>query len=505
MKFFDWLWKQEMFNRLPRPIRQSISKPYNWLLQYDHLDYVRSRDPKEAFGSISLPENEKVSLPAIWVCEMYPPSYAESLKDAIKRNGWLSSSRQTFPGQEVEAYLDQARTEAGLGWRVIARIRSRKAPNSPSFGTIRKRLPREFDSINVDFFSLGSALSAVVATFTLSNDATGSLEKVILGPHEPRVIRDHGFTRVEDRYTRGINEVHDARRNLHRVAREWMSSTIPGVFATEADNHMPAADLIVRFGSSQTPDYRDKNRGYLSALGMDEIVESSCDDLPGIFIMEYRPNHTTSNDRDTWSLSGEFNAILKDDDFGFNGGARTLSGIIYRVDETFKPLLTRMAISSLLQLKMRRSATSRDIASSTYGHHPVRSSKRLRESLLRHSLDLLEVASDIRELAADEGRYAWSVPAFRNQFSRWLRANDERTGTTSRPYNALLVDELREYQLRTADLLVARDAEARNILGTVVTLNSSIDNVRSQRLTLIFTFFTGLIAIIALLATRTTG
>jgi hypothetical protein len=504
MRFYNWLSKQETFKRLPQPIRHSTNRLYNWLLQYDHLDYLRSQDPNEGLGTISLPEGEKVSLPAIWVCEMYPPSYAEALKEAIKRNGWHNSSHRAFP-EEVKDYLDHARTEAGLGWRAIVRIRSKRALNSPSFGTVRKKLPKEFESIGIDFFSLGSALSAVIATFTLSEDAASSLERIILGPHEPRVVRDHGFTRVEDRYARGMDEVHEVRRNLHQTAREWMSFTIPGVFASEADKQMPAADLVIRYGSSETQEYRDKNRGYLAALGLDEIVESSCDELPGIFIMNYRPIRTANNVRDTWSLNGEFASILDDDDFASIGGERTISGIIHRVDETFKPLLTRLAISSLLQLKMRLLAISRDIASSTYGHHPVRSSKLLRKSLLRNSLDLLEVAGSVRVLATDENMYAWSVPSFRSKYSRWLRSIDERTETTSPPYDARMIDELREFQLRTADLLVARDGEARDILGTVVTLNSSIDNIRSQRLTLIFTFITALIAILALLATRSTG
>lgn len=501
-RLLGWVIERRAFKKLPHLLRKFVYQLSNWPLAFHEFNRLMADDSNDPVHNLLLPEGEHISLPIIWVCEMYPPSYAAELARNLKKRGWNGGFAALAPGDEVTAYLDKIRGESHLGWHSLETIRSRESQFFGHAGAKRENLAKEFDHINLVLVPLGSALTAIVASFNLSDAGLSVLETAIVKPHEPRVDRKKGRIQLVDRRTAGIEVVQNSRNDLHSLARKWMKENLPGVFAMEGAGNLPIADLIIRYGSKDSEEYRRKNRNYLESLGLMEITEGSSEALLGVYLAEYQPIGSLVEGGNAWSVYGEFDSMLQDEELKYSGG-RTLNSISFQVDDEIRFLITRLSITSLLRLKTRLSAKSRDVARTTYGRRPVHSSKLLRKSLLRNSLDLFTIATEIKNLTRDAHTYSHGIVEYRMRFSRWIREQDSRSGFVAQPYDQALLDQLRSAQRLMSNSLISNDAEVRSILATVASLNSSIGGIRSQRWSLGVSFVASVIALIALFVTRT--
>lgn len=462
---------------MPKPLKFALNSFHSLLMRKHSLNYARSRPLTDPLYNIVIPQEEKIQLPMIWVVEMFPPSYAASMARNIRKAGW----REAWPRTrgDVQDRVRRARVTGTVNSTTLAKLLAAGEPGSRLMGYAPTRLPAQYRSIEVTMIELQNSLTAIVATFELSESESLALDRILRVVPQPKVERlRRGGHSIQDRIGVSASLVANERARIRSDARAWLSHRLPGVFAVEAAGRLPVLDLIVtEVAEPFVTNMRDVGN-YLPALGLGhEFYRTVSPELPGLRFSEYRQDRwAPSDEHDLFNLSGRFSGILSDVEPDFNGGPRTMRAIKAHVSEGVGRYLSRLAISSLLSLKERQSASARDAAHALHGRRSVRSVKSLRESFLRGSLDTLSVASGIKSLTSDARTYRWSVPEFETQLdSRHLKLGK----TPLPPENQL--GYIAKAQQEQAEKLIQDDIDTRQILGVVASLTASVESMRTQR------------------------
>jgi hypothetical protein len=107
-----------------------------------------------------LPESEEIHLGGLVLAEVFPPSSASALRDAV----------EDFPIAREEkakliAWLSKGRSSSGVSGR-------------KNLATVRHGCPRNVDVVNIDLYFLQPSFTVLIATFAIADDA-GDLSKVL--------------------------------------------------------------------------------------------------------------------------------------------------------------------------------------------------------------------------------------------------------------------------------------------------------------------------------------
>ncbi|WP_156891258.1 hypothetical protein [Agromyces subbeticus] len=481
----------------PKPIRRCLSRFHNWLLRSESLQHERSRPLTHPLYNIVVPADEKVHLPLIWAVEMFPPSYAASMARNIQKAGW----RATWPSAhgDVQERVRRARVTGTVNSTTLARLLSADEPAAHLMGYTPTRLPKEYRSIEITMIELQNSLTAIVAAFELSEPESLALDRLLHVVPEPEIkpLRGGGHS-IRSRIQMSGELIEQERARMRAGVRRWLSRRVPGVFALEAQGHLPVMDLLVTTIAAPFESNMRDIGNYLPALGIaQQFYQTVAPELPGLRFSEYQPDRRSPIDEpDLFNLSGRLSDILSDDEPYFNGRPRTIRAITARVSEDVGRYMSRLAISSLLSLKARQSAKSRDAAYALHGKRSIRSIKSLRESFLRGSLDTLAIAAGIKALTSDAYTYKWNVPEFETELDPKYRQPGE---APKAPENQL--DYLANVQREQADLLIQADADTRQILGVVASLTASVEGMRTQRWGFGISVLSLLVALVAVVMT----
>jgi hypothetical protein len=475
--------RRRYWAKMPNAARRAINRAQNWLGIFNHYDREKISHLDDPLYKVVVPEGEKVSLPYFWLVEYYSPSHAEDLARRIGSRKW---NRADFmhPGSADDA-VRQGRHRAGsLGVRNIATLVSHDYQGFFP-GAVRTRLPGPFKTISLSLLPLGSALTAVVARFDLTEAAAASLDDALRAEYQPRLGIDRGHLQIRQRMFVALEAVQTKREELHQAGRDWLARELPGLFAIEAKASHPALDLLFtqRFDPFRRKE-RDRNgMNFERALGLNQspfsIVHAS--EWKRVRIMDYAFETTNRESRDAGlALVANYDdALGRKNEFKFRGDERSEHGIMIDIHYGAPGLITRYGLFALLRIKQKAVARARDQASSLHPSRPVASAKKLRESVLRSSLDMATVARDIEALAASAYRYEWEVPALatrRREANGWAKSK-----------KGLLKDWAKR-QAEDARRLADLDRELLSILDLSSSLSASIEGIRSQRWSLFVAF-----------------
>lgn len=483
-----------------RPMLLFLARADGWLRTFDPNDTFLRNDPTDPLYNLIPPDNESAVLPRIWVCEIYLPSHVGTLARDLARQGWHRRDWGSDPEQALRQKLADARVDGALGWSRLATIWREGSSAWRVPGSSSGRMPQEFERVDMTMIALCSSLTVLVAEFHLTDDAQASLETAVRRPHAPRVFRGWRSNRYENARQTGIVDVHHTRSRLHALARGWLAQRLPGAFAEDDDPHLPVMDLMIRHVSRPLAPRDDPALGtYEDALGLHEILEAECLDFPGLHLMDYSGPESRRRYRDAWALFGCYDELATEhkgyDADGFSDGA-----IAYRANHVAPDLLARLAIGALLQQMGRRQAAARDQALATHRRRPIASSKKLRETLLRDSMDLLSVRSDLLELTAKSGAYRWNVSRFTVREARWL---PPAASGQARMKAYDLLNSMRKQQRAYVRRLGDCDTATRDVLSTATTISASVDSMRSQRVSLLVAVASAALAAIAIVIALT--
>lgn len=475
--------RRHYWAKMPNSARRAINRAQNWLRIFNHYDREKISHPDDPLYNVGVPEGEKVSFPYFWLVEYYSPSHAEDLARRIGSRKW-SQADSMRPGSADDAVRQGRQRDGSLGVHDIATLFSHDYQGFFP-GAVRTRLPDPFKTISLRLLPLGSALTAVVARFDLTDAAAASLDDALRAEYQSRLRRDRGRLQVRQRMFVALEAVQTKREELHQAGRDWLAHELPGLFAIEAKASHPALDLLFtqRFDPFRRKEPERNDMFFDRALGLNEspftLIHSP--EWKRIRFMDYAFDTYNRELRDSGlAMVAKYDdALGRKNEFKYKGDERSEQGIMIDLDYGAPGLITRYGLFALLRIKQGAVARARDQASSLHSRRPVTSAKKLRESVLRSSLDMATVARDIEALAASAYRYEWEVPELatrRREADRWAKSKKG------------LLKVWAKRQAEDARRLADLDRELLNILDLSSSLNASIEGIRSQRWSLFVAF-----------------
>lgn len=474
------------------PYRRWQAFLYN---RQDHLEVWKERDPRENREG-RLPDGETVTVPAIWVAELYTPSTVSGLLDGLRNLGWEHGRSRD---DSLLEWMSDVREGRRAGWTSLGLVTTREdrwlmtERVAPLPNGVRAMLPR--------LTSLTPSMTALLCCFVLDDDCAASLNPLLRQDYSTYVEkRPYGLWDVI-LYLAGRKEVRfggsvlspdlqrrtasqEALDSLEHRCSAWIAEHLPGAFSSgpQCGTH-PSAALVVAEQEAPLTTAVDHVQAF-DGIGLNRSYRAwHTDELSGVRI----------SIADSWSSPNP--RLL------FAGRRRDMAPrkpgypdpesdwtLAQHTDNYVKGLLSRWAISCLLDGYHNQLLVLRDHTASDLDHSPIRELRQLRELARTQMLDVLAVTSEIVTFAAD---------------NRWYRHDVIEPVATPESGTARmeLVPELQEGQSRRS--LQMRDEADRLLksLSLSAEMTQTISNIRVQRLLVALTLASVTAAVIAVMVT----
>lgn len=483
-----------------RPFRYFSSLIY----QINELERMRLWDLDDPMHNVFVSADEHVNVPGIWVMDYFPPSCIADLNSAIVRQRWDGMLFSGLPGEGNREVLERSRQGRGPTWWRIAEISPQASP-SVMPGALRRKLPAEFSSVELLGVRIGDGLTGVIAHFTLTDAASGSVDCVWHADHEPRLVHRRNLPQVEDRMWTTFRNTQESRGSLHEAARQWLSAACPGAFA-KASEQQPLMDLLLLKQYDPSIGEREdrSTEDPLRALGITggDLTWRTSEDLPGLLLEPVSESLCPAlSGLRTWTLWGQMDRVAASMSHLRNYGDGVIDhrAIGHEVNKSMTDFLVRLGLSDFLQLLREQGAEARDSARVQHGSFGRRDLKRLRQQFLTSSLDVTSVHRDVRDYNKPRN-WRDREAEFQLNYVPWLRKEHEHEGRE--PFEPIdLNKRIREFQVQESAELLLMDKDYRDVLSTVASLGASIDAFKVQRYAISIAVVSLIVALVTLLMT----
>jgi hypothetical protein len=462
----------------------------------DDTRYWRERDPSEnARGR--LPDGERVELPVIWVTELYTPSTVPGLLGGISNLGWEYGRGRD---DSLAKWMSDVREGRRAGWTSLGLV---SPPDNSHF--MRERtapLPKGVTAALPILMSVTPSLTALVMAFLMSDESAGALDAPLRAYYSTRSERDPLFRRRHIipyvlwnrpiRFGRRIyhpdlirrDEVRSRLQELEHHCIAWVAKRMPGVFASGLRGaRFPTAVLLVTEMTAPLSDEARAMRAF-EGLSIDRDYDAwESAEWPGGRLALPR----SWDDEDLRLVF----ACRRRDAFPNRSGYADPSSnwtIAQRADDRVRGLLSRWALTCMLDGYHRVLAALRDKAATRHSYRPVRDLKALRSLARTQLYDIVTSAQEIEEFVDSEWAYRYDVVGM--QYVHTVRGK--------RPD---LVQNLRSSQGSRARLLQRESTLLQSTLSISSEVTQTICNIRIQRLVVLLTIISIGIALAAMLIT----
>ena len=500
-RLLSWLLSAWPNKVLPRRWRSGLNYLLNLLIPFNEHDRHKTLSLENPLHNLFVPEDEHVTIPGIWVVELFPPSAFDALSQIIAKNSWDRRRVYVGTGEGNLEMLERSRSGHGWTWWRLGEIADNDSGYWFPDGT-REKLPAPFGAIELTAIQIGSGLTAVVAYFHITADASRSVDVVWHEHHEPQLVRGKGRPKAEDRMWAAFRITQQSRRTLHDAARKWLALRSPGFFAANQETQ-PLMDMLLLDRHDPIPGERD-DRAFsdaLRAIGLtgDATLHRTSSQVPQMLFSPVQTDMCPALDGRTWALWGNRDVIANaHENLHFYGQDRN-GAIAHAANRRMGNFLVMNAVSEFLVVVERRYAVLRDNARTRHGQFKTRDLRELRANLLTLSLDLASVARDVdafwKRKWRDEGDAQFTL-----NYAPWIVRDDEKAGRT-RVTPIDMNDDLRKSQRKGLRQLIASDQDYRDILSTVASLGASIDAFKVGRIAIWIAFVALVVALGTLLLT----
>ena len=468
--------------------RHDVEEPRSW----------RQRDQEEnAKGR--LPEDEHIQVPALWVAELYTPSTVGGLLAGISRMGWEYGRSRS---DSLVKWMNDVREGRQAGWMSLGLV---APPGSPHAMPERESLlPVGVHAALPVLMSLTPSVTALVVAFLMDDNTADLLDAPLradFSTHMAPLFRSRDVIRYVlgnrmIRFGRSIHGPNNIRReqvtasmeNLERGCIDWVREHLPGAFAAFADVPFPSAALFVTEKVSPLTEDASKSAAF-DAVALDRDYESweSAEWPRARLVLPH-----------SWDGEGArlVFACRRSDAFPEKPRYPDIDSnwtIAERADLLVRGLLSRWALTCLLDVYHEHLSALRDGTARDGGYRPVRDLKQLR-SLARTKLyDIVASSQEIEKFSESDDAYRWDVIEM----------------TYTQEVHGKRLDLLSNFQ--TSQALRAKRVQAesdllQSTLSTSIDLSQTISSIRIQRLVVLLTFVSTGIAVWALfLALGTPG
>jgi hypothetical protein len=426
----------------------------------------------------TVPPTDHVRIPSLFVVELFTPSVKENLDRAIRRNRW-GTKRLRMYGRHYMPTPEEARSGDGWPWWNLGEV-VRRGSNVMVGDAVRRKMPKEFDRVELKALQIGQGITAVMARFDLNDAVISRLDEAWHRDYQPEMY----WGRWGGEWPRPLmpdfvafRRVQEERGRLHDAARRWLSGKCPGFFATNGQPQ-PLLDVVLLDEISAYPKTRPVEgvEGAVRALGLPHTVYvQRSSKFPAMTLGERQiRSDSDMEDRRTWALWGNRSEIvdglatvLTSHGFGQSDGS-----IAHYVQQTIEDYFLRLSISEMLDVCDARYASMRDAA----GQHGQL--ERLRASLLTLSIDMSSIDRDIRTYNA-HGSLRDHAQFFFEDSPYLVAEHAKHGGRTRESIN--MNERLLNEQMRTLETLRGADNDYRGILTAAASLTSSLRSIRMAR------------------------
>jgi hypothetical protein len=493
-------------NLLPRSTRDYLNYLLNLLVPYNEHERNVSLSREDPFHNVFVPMDEHVNIPGLWVVELFPPSEFDRLSAAIERNAWDRHRIRIGTGQANSEILERSRSGQGWTWWKLAEIAGANSGGWFPDGT-HEKLPEEFGAIELTAIQIGAGLTAVMAYFHLSEDASRRVDQTWHADHEPQITRGHGRPKAEDRMWTSFRRTQGSRQELHDAARSWLAKRCPGFFEANGEPQL-LLDLLLFDEYDPIPGTRADRQfsDALRALGVtgQDVLHRTSPDLPQMLLAPVEGDLCPALEGErTWMLFGRRDSVANSvQHLGMYGQGKN-QALAHFVHRRIRNFLLLLAISEFIGVTQKGLSALRDEARTRHGRFGRRDLKQLRLNLLTVSLDLASVARDVSTFHhrrwRDEGDAQVSL-----DYSPSIVTQDAREGR-KRFEPVDLNEELRKRQADEIVQLLAADKDYRDIVSTVASLGASIDVFTISRIAILVATASLSVALVTLVVSTTGG
>ena len=203
-----------------------------------------SQSDSEGNAASTPHEDEHIRVRCLWAVEYYSASYIDGLLENLQKLGWLGE-RGMFEPEDPASWLARSRRD-GIGrWRNIGYLVSQGAAADLPGVTRTARLPAGVDYAHLTMGLVTPSLVAMAVCFTLNDEQSAVLEDALRTDRQTctkKTRRGWEYYRPE---SQKVNHIRQIRHDLVRLATNWFSENLPGVFSSgQLDWDVPTCEFL---------------------------------------------------------------------------------------------------------------------------------------------------------------------------------------------------------------------------------------------------------------------
>jgi hypothetical protein len=452
-----------------------------------HLAYWTDRDTEE--NSRSAPTvGESIEVHALWVVEVYPPSFINGLFSGLKALGWDNEDLEPLGYNPVQWLQHLRLRSTGPAQFNLGPIVRR---DSKSFGKRTAPLPRGIDYALAQIHYITSAITSVVVVFVFTAEVAQQYDAILRRPR----------TTFSEKYGRGYrihgpsqqkwDDIRTTRNHMRAQCADWFRSNLPGLFSSGFLNRQfPSCEFLTLHEQIPFPPSEAGSRPpeYLHLLGIAHDIDAwVSDDLPGFRLGI--PMFPEQDEEFQFILAAKDADIPDKATLGY--GVRKKDRYVNYLQTRIDALLVRWAASVVVEgyermINRTRDAIPRDPMSMFGALNFLDSLQKLTNA----SIDLVAVCSDLVNFTQHPALFTRDVGHFRPANQTW------GSGETT------LGESLRQRIAERATSLPQADDRVRQLRSQYGTVQSTIVNLKLQRcikrLTWFMLFLTAVTVVISL-------
>lgn len=461
---------------------QDDRESYNFWQEHDARENEKGR----------LPSDEGVQVPAIWVTELYTPSTVGGLLKGLVKLGWeYDMSRDA----SLTKWMNDVREGRSAGWISLGTVSPPDVANLMDERTAQ--LPEGATAALPVLMSITPSITAFIIVFFFDGNTASSLEVPLRSDFAACTRRDSRFRpwhviryvliggpinlmrRTSPPGLIRRNAVKASLKELESDCVEWVRSQLPGAFAALPCSLAPTAILLV---TEHIMPLSEEARGVRAfdglAINRAHYAWRS-DQWPGARLL--LPCGWDEESKRLVFTCRRHDAFLEDKNYQQSTSNLTIA---YRSDDFIRGILSRWAITCLLDSYHEALAEQRDRVAHDGRYRLVRDLKELRSLVRTMFYDIGACTKEVIEFTESDLKYRHDVLDM--FYVREIQGEQPE-----------LLKDLIASQNRQAKQ-VQREAELlSSMLSSSNNLTQTVSSIRTQRLVIFLTAASAVFAGIA--------
>lgn len=463
---------------------------YRAFVRDEQVSSWRDRD-SEANRTGKLPADEGVQLAAVWVAELYTPSKIGGLLEGIARLGWEHGNSRD---DSVLVWAENVRRGRNAGWTNLGMVTSTR-----QLGTERvAELPHGVHAAFPILMSLTPSITALVIGFQMDDVASNALDEPLRATYSTQTelgrgmrwwnIAGYVLLNNHMRFSRTIYDSNSQRRRsvadrlsqIEARCTDWVRQNLPGIFSSGLRGRIfPTATLLVT-----------------------ETVNPATENLRRIRAFE---GLRIDSDHNAWvsdqwpSARLVLQGLQDEDDSRLTFSCRRRDAfpeapyindptsnwtIAHRAGDSIRELLTRWAVTAMLDGYHEQLSSLRDKSASVRSFRPISDLKELRSLVRTRLYDM--------DLSVHEVIQFASSPWYSHEV---LRMRQISSSSANAPE---LAEVLRTAQRQRATQIARESELLKSVLSVSSDISQTVTNLRIQGFVLLLTLLSIAIAVASL-------